>query len=474
MWRECLLIAAACVALGGCGGGAAPSGPAEPPTETSRELRLGQPVEYAPALPGPGFPLSEAALADMLARQDQAAMRRHAWSVWAALTAPTPSGFPVMLTWYGNPEIFGAGTIANPRLFLPQVLVGPPDNFGNGDPPSEINLYNQAYRDHVRGQGYQWRETLRDLVGRAADVADFPAEAIVVKTVWWPVRHDGLTTLPVWDEEPTRPTFWGTGVGALVDQGFFGPLTPEQQAELKSHERHGNEWGVFRRVVALDPTSTAAPGATAEVDFFDPEGLDYQTSVRREARVVPLNRLLTVRLRDAATVDRLNASVLGNLTQRFWGRPITREDSLALVAVHVTTRETPDWVWATFWWHDEPATGDRPAGLPAPFDQFRMSVTHSADVPLADDGGPHITYNPYLEAGFSRGTQSNCLGCHQRAAYTPEGTNHPMPVHRGTIPLDDPSFQGDLRTHFLWSLVFRPRSQAAATPPPPAGFVPDP
>ncbi|HRC76481.1 MAG TPA: hypothetical protein PLO33_12465, partial [Kouleothrix sp.] len=28
-------------------------------------------------------------------------------------------------------------------------------------------------------------------------------------------------------------------------------------------------------------------------------------------------------------------------------------DSLALVAVHVATREVADWIWATAWWHDE-------------------------------------------------------------------------------------------------------------------------
>lgn len=452
------------LALAGCGGG---GGDAPVRTAAARpQVRLNQPVAYAPALPTPGFPQPQAALDAYLALQDEPAMRQHAWALWASLTAPSPSGVPVMLTWYNNPEVFGAGTIASPRVFLPTMLAGPRDNFGNGDPPTEANLYNQAYRDHVRAHDYQWRETLRNLVGRDANVVDFPAEAIVVKTVWWPVRHDGLTALPVWDDQPTRPIEWGTGVGDLVDRGAFGPLTPEQRAEMKSRERQGNEWGTFARVVALGSSAQD----TAEVDFFDPADPTYATSARRTARVVPLDRFYTFRLTDQGTVDRLNNGVMGQMTERFWGRPLTQDDSLALVAVHVTTRETQDWVWATFWWHD--GETQAPPGLPAPFERFRMGVTQSADVPLAADGGPNVTYNPYLEAGFSLGTRSNCMGCHQRAGWRPEGSQHPMPVHRGTMADDDPEFAGVLRTHFLWSLVFRPRANVPAAPPP--GGVPDP
>ena len=38
---------------------------------------------------------------------------------------------------------------------------------------------------------------------------------------------------------------------------------------------------------------------------------------------------------------------------------------LVLLAVHVTTKEIPDWVWATFWWHDRPDTGPFAAGRPS-------------------------------------------------------------------------------------------------------------
>ena len=152
---------------------------------------------------------------------------------------------------------------------------------------------------------------------------------------------------------------------------------------------------------------------------------------------------------------------MGQITRRFWGRPITEDDYLALVAVHLTTREAVDWVWVTLWWHDAPDDapfgGDRPAAVHPPFDQFRMEVAQSADVPESSDGGPHIAFNPYLEAGFARGTESNCLACHQRAVWTAAGPGEVYPVTRGSMSPDDPFFAGKLRTHFLWSLVFRPR-----------------
>src|SRR5262249_13210414 len=159
--------------------------------------------------------------------------------------------------------------------------------------------YNQGYRDHARVYGYQWRATLTELVGTEPVVVDFPPDAIAVKTVWWPVRHDGLTAFPVWDGEPTRPVTWGLGIDLLADQGFFGPLTPEQRAALVSHAKHGNEWGTFRRIVAIDPRRTTVPAhETTQITSFDPDDLSLQGDAVRVARIVSLTNFLHVRAND--------------------------------------------------------------------------------------------------------------------------------------------------------------------------------
>src|SRR5215472_351640 len=89
--------------------------------------------------------------------------------------------------------------------FAPQFLSGPPGSLGDGNPLVSFNVYDENYREHVRANQYQWRDTLKQLVGREPVVSDFPHSAITVKTVWWPVRSRGLTAFPVWDAEPTRP-----------------------------------------------------------------------------------------------------------------------------------------------------------------------------------------------------------------------------------------------------------------------------
>jgi hypothetical protein len=463
----CLL--GALLALAGCGSSNGSNN--VPVPNPNPAMSLGVTMAYQPAPAGFGYPAPEQTLEQYLAELDVNAMRQHAWDDWAAFTARTSTGLPVMFTWYQNREIFGAGTIGIPRTFLPQFLAGPVDSLGEGNPPVSFNVYNQAYRDHVRDNDYQWRDTLTALVGQLPVVADFPDDAVAVKTVWWPVRSDGLTAFPVWDDAPVRPIDWGTGIGLLVDQGYFGSLTPDQAAALKGHERHGNEWGTFQRVVAIDPSHTVIPaGQTASVKFFDTSDLELQQDTYRTANVVPLQNFPHVQLNDPTTVANLNGGLMGQLAQRFWGRPLAQGDYLALVAIHVTTRETADWVWITLWWHDQPNAApygnDRPANVVFPYNQFRMEVAQSADVPVGSDGGANITFNPYLEAGFALGVQSNCIGCHQRAAWTSTGPGEVYPAHRGTIGTNDPFFAGKLRTHLLWSLVFRPRPKPQESLPP--------
>jgi len=89
--------------------------------------------------------------------------------------------------------------------------------------------------------------------------------------------------------------------------------------------------------------------------------------------------------------------------------------------MHVTTKEIPDWVWATYWWHDRPDDGrfgdGRPATLAGAAGHYLMDVAYSAETPRQPDGSPPACMNPWLEARFPGGLSSNCLTCHQRAAF---------------------------------------------------------
>jgi hypothetical protein len=169
-------------------------------------------IDYRDAAPGFGFPRASQQLLDYRDAHDVAAMRRHGWEIWAALTQPGPGGFPIFLSWYQVKEVFGAEASRDRRLFAPEFRVPPQKTLGDGDAILSFNVYNAPLRDHVRQHGYQRRAALAALVGRESDVQPFPGTSIAVKTVWWPVRANGLTAFPVWDQEPKRPVEWGRGV----------------------------------------------------------------------------------------------------------------------------------------------------------------------------------------------------------------------------------------------------------------------
>jgi hypothetical protein len=130
-------------------------------------------------------------------------------------------------------------------------------------------------------------------------------------------------------------------------------------------------------------------------------------------------------------------------------------DYAVLIGMHLTTKEIPDWVWGTFWWHDRPNDGpfaaNRPASVAGVWRNYLMDVAYSMETPREYDGTPDAVFNPYLEAGFPDGLASNCMTCHQRAVW-PSGPGDFLPVTRGARPANDPVFRNSTKLDFLWSI----------------------
>ena len=424
-----------------------------------RHPAVGDALPYTDAT-APGLPARQVELLKMLDAKDTPAMRRHAWTLWAAMTERTPGGFPRYLTWYQVSETFGPAEIAARRTFAPEFRIPSQKNIGSGDAILSFNVYNHSFRYHVRRNGYQSKQKLLEMAKTFTDVEDFPNDAISVKTVWWPVRRDGLTAFPVWDDVPTRPITWGRGDKALVAMGAFKDLPPAEQAAMATHEEEGNDFESFARVVAIDPRRSRVPqGETAEVTFFDPQDAKMQRITTRTARVVPMSRIFTVQVNDPKLVEWINHLPLADeLTVRMWGRNFQAGDYVALVASHVSTREIPDWVWFTVYWHDQPDQAplgsDRIAQVAGVFRNYKMHSVFHAELPKEPDGHNAIAFNPYLEAAFAYGPKSNCAACHQRAVMTPDGPGDVFPVHLGYMPKDDPYYKGKLRLDTSWSLAF--------------------
>jgi hypothetical protein len=139
---------------------------------------------------------------------------------------------------------------------------------------------------------------------------------------------------------------------------------------------------------------------------------------------------------------------------------------LVLVAVHVTTKEIPEWVWATFWWDNHGKSDSRAAGRPKnikpKWTHFLMETTLSGTTPLETDRGPKICFNPYLETSIPNGAISNCLQCHSKAAIGPPSEVSPFDLGilgrngrtlaSGNNP-DPHYFDNRVQTDFIWSIA---------------------
>jgi hypothetical protein len=162
---------------------------------------------------------------------------------------------------------------------------------------------------------------------------------------------------------------------------------------------------------------------------------------------------------------------------------LKKGDLLLLVAMHIASKQMPEWLWATFWWRDSDArSGDfwtcddaqRKEALnqvPLPWSNYSMDVTASftMEKPMrprnpqdASCGIPGeigngnqwlAAYNPFVEAFFRRGLKSSCIDCHSRAstnrATTPFDTVPAINAPPGPALRD---LEGHLRLDYMWSL----------------------
>jgi hypothetical protein len=213
--------------------------------------------------------------------------------------------------------------------------------------------------------------------------------------------------------------------------------------------------------------------AVMDTDRKDCGDLDYDPPNSHEPVTVPMGCFYAFRIDPNSIVWKLLPGLIQPLDPRVY--------YLVLMAVHLTTKETPDWVWATFWWNNhssDPNYGwDRPSPRLLKGDKWRhflMDTTLSETTPLELDHGPRICFNPYLEARFP---DSNCVHCHKRAVYSPDqqASKQTCGYEVGSAPrcsekdngrlptcsklqasCDKPIedyFKGVLQTDFLWTIA---------------------
>lgn len=399
-------------------------------------------IDYRPIPPGFDFPADQQALLKYRDAVDVAAIRKHAWMVWAGLTSqPAYSEAAAFETWYAMPRAYDPNPGSGPRG-LRENFATPRQFSVHADNPGESRLsqilFNREAFDYIRNNRMYLSQTIASLNAKFdADhtppelrtVPPFPVSAVAIKTVWWPVRGMGLSPVPVWDNDPANP----------VDSGF-GDTT----------DKRGNGADTWKRVVAVVPPGTRMPdNARATMNF---NGV-----ARPDSHAVPLSDFYHFKITPQIlkAIDDAKISEFGD---------VQVGDYAVLVAMHVSTRETPDWVWSTFWWHDRPDQGrfaqNRPIEVTGVWQHYLMDATLSMDTPREQDGSPKIVYNPYVEGKFANGVLSNCMSCHNRSLNAPlaDFLCGALPITRGSADLrpNDPRRATRTKLEYLWSLLFRP------------------
>lgn len=403
---------------------------------TLANLLHGQGVYKPMPTTGFDFPADQNALLKMRDDKDVAAMRRHGWAVFAGLTQPArpneADSEAIWETWYQSPDVFGpAGpslqSAKKKRVFTPlrqsQIVGAAPQ--ATGQSVASFTLFNQETKDHIRSNQYQMAQTKDDLnknwpTGTAPKdrkIKDFPRTAMSLKTTWWVVKKNQKTGMYIWDEKPEADP------------------APNQAAPT------------WKRAIAIDPTRDQVP---ADEKMTIPiRGKDFPNS-----HVVPLKAFYYFVATEEDLPSLNNNVPLGASEDPNLGR-VEVGDFLVLAALHYTTKEIPNWVWATFWWHDQPDKGpygeNRPDNtfLKGVWRNYKMDVAFDMTVPTEPGGKPNAVFNPWLEARFGNGVHSNCMTCHQLATWNRQDFS----VTRGPLPDNDARFKNTTKTDFLWSIV---------------------
>jgi hypothetical protein len=403
---------------------------------------------------GFGFPAPEGQLEGYIKNGNITKLREHAWMLWAGINEDTVNGQPIWSSWIDADQTFdpSGGTVADaPMRGVRALRLSPARQFEDlrddlsvldlSAQPIEVLqsvLFNRQNHQHIRDKNLFRRSTLealnRDLPPgpiTKRTIPEFPRDAVALKLVWWPISGDSDTKLAVWDFDP----------GNRVSPSSPFPSNPIQQ---------------WKRFVAISPQPGIPAAPTVPVT--------HPRSDIRGARVVSLDQLYTIPLSPEDIAGINNIRRFDGLLDFALSRKLKVGDRIALIAMHITTKEIKNWVWATYWWHDNPDGGIygtfRPTAVKGKWRNFLMDVAHDFYQPTEFDGSPNSVYNPYLEARFQNGVASNCMSCHGRATFPrvpccnviTRGENDAF--YDQVFPNgSDPAYQGQrVRLDFLWTM----------------------
>ena len=307
---------------------------------------------------------------------------------------------------------------------------------------------------------------------------------------------DGLTTWELWrnvrrgsqdavfSDSGTDPGPWLTGATAVAsrDASEFDALALQQLAllgggampQIDDDSPFGNETRMNETTYTFVRDNT----------LYNTEGLQAAFDPASGVMNFPANaKEIKARWRIITEAEKPRYHWVDVVNSAGTTRPF------GLTALHITTKDLPNWFWATFEHVDnkDSAVGGGVPGhegwLAPSFDAYTCPnapsgcdkapavvsgtkwenyVLRGTQIDFVDSRGrPTILANSVIERGFQ--DSSSCITCHARAAYDASGTFNgffnPPPAKPGSVGAPDPNwfFSGQtvttMQTDFIWSLM---------------------
>jgi hypothetical protein len=316
-------------------------------------------------------------------------------------------------------------------------------------------IYNPPAYAATRGRRLYQGSTLDALMAQNPRLPGLPAGSIILKPMMWPIAAEGYTALPLWDNQSS-------------DGGNYAGF------EIQS---------MWPRAVAV--TQGPVPtGARADVTYlhnvFQSDGTTpLGPNTYRQAEVVSLGNFYAFRFPDLAALDPCDRAILDASAWWAYNRRFQPGDALAVVAMHIMTREQPAWTFQSVWWHDKPNDGPFAANRPTlriargPWRHYLMASTYGMSAVPGGNAWP-VAFNPYIELAADHPIRTNCMNCHHRAAWprkprNPHGSYEaPSPPGPDALAIFDwtnPIFNGLLQTDAIWSIPDRAYEPGGAAAP---------
>jgi hypothetical protein len=451
------------------------------------------PKELPVVVPGFHFPEDSTAIYGWMNdskfpnNYDSASVYKHAWGVWAGLTANSGEVYQgdslrIFETWLGISEIQDlivagdtkggcGGTVTKTE----RAPLEHPHQFGHG--PGAVlkhallrkkdvdtidvnpgfwvtvsydpNAACYATNNSILKQSVMNKYAVNNGIG---NIPAFPTKSITVKPTYFVASAtDSLVQIPAWSGP--RDTAYSFNIWPTV-----------VYADLKNRQTPN------KKLVPADPTDrnpAHIAAATCNLNDFIHFSVDAK---------------MAKHMNQADSTEGMSGQ----------GRAVAGQVAI-LVAMHVTTKEIANWTWQTYYWTPDPSHPDRPSSdLAASLmpDQLKGTTAgHYAVVtayamvipnqPLVGGTNKNVTpiygYNPYLESGFDTsfnngnlvfpnqlnskfyfGSQTNCMTCHTLATptslMTVNGNTNDIYSTVQYISNNDSFFKNKVRLDFAWSI----------------------